>query len=675
MIGVDVGGTFTDVVAISGGEIVTVKVPTVVGRTEEGVLAGAREAGVGDAGIFNHASTQGLNAIITRRLPKIGFLTTLGHRDMLDGGRVYRPAAGLTDPHWRRSFGDAGRPLVPRYLRRGIRERVSADGTVVIPLDEDHARTQLRVLKRCGVQGIAVCLVNSYVDGKHESRLRELVAEELGTVPCSISSDVSPLAKEYARASTTVIDACMRIIYGHYTERLQDGLHESGFRGSINYANCAAQLAPVEAAMERPFEIVFAGPAAGTMASRHFGGGIGVAQIICADVGGTSCDFSVITDGRSTTNTTFELEHDLSVNALSTEIRSIGAGGGSVVGVDAGGAITVGPASAGSDPGPASYGRGGTVPTTTDTFLLMGVLDPGDFAAGRLKLDRALAREAFDRLDTALPFEQRVRFAFRMAVNNIAEGVVNTGVRHGIDTRDFALMAFGAAGPMLLPAVLDIVNCAECIVPPHPGLFSALGLVSSDQVFSASRTAYIELAPAATETIGDLFAEMETKLRERLGFAQHEVRITRSFDGYLAGQSWETPFVPAPPGPIDTAAVEEMVWNFHDTYQARTGNRFEALGVEAVTFRVQAIVPVSKVSYPMAPAARTRPPVPRRRREVRYLAERPIEAPEYERSDLHQDDEIRGPAIVRESLSTTFIVPGQVMKVGRYGELRIRNTA
>ena len=533
MIGVDVGGTFTDVVSVCGGQIVTVKVSTDARQTERGVLEGAREVGVSDVAAFNHASTHGLNAVITRRLPKIGFLATLGHRDLLDGGRVFRPAGALTDPHWRRSFGDAGQPLVPRYLRRGIRERIDARGEIVIGLDEAHARAQLRVLKRCQVQGIAVCLLNSYINGGHERRLREIAAEELGDIPCSISSEVSPLAKEFARASTTVIDTCMRIIYGDYTQRLMAGLRESDFTGSLNYANCAAQLMPAEAAMQRPFEIVFAGPAAGTMASAHFGERIGVGNMICADVGGTSCDFSVVLDGRSLTNTTFELEHGLAVNALSTEVQSIGAGGGSLVGISTGGAITVGPASAGSTPGPACYGRGGMAPTTTDIYLLMGILVSEGFAAGKLKLDPALAARAIERMETKLSFEQRVRHAFRIGINNIAEGVINTCVRYGIDPRDFALMAFGAAGPMMLPAVLDAVNCAECIVPPHPGLFSALGLVSSDQVFSDSRSSYVDLKPQSAGTINDLFEQMEAKLRQRLDATQFGASITRSFDGRL----------------------------------------------------------------------------------------------------------------------------------------------
>ncbi|GAA3551729.1 hydantoinase/oxoprolinase family protein [Amycolatopsis ultiminotia] len=674
MIGVDVGGTFTDVVAIADGEIRTVKVSTDVRTTERGVLRGAEEIGVADSAVFNHASTHGLNAIITRRLPKIAFLTTLGHRDILDMGRTWRPVEGLTNPAWRRSYGDANRPLVPRYLRRGIRERLTADGGVLIQLDEDHAREELRILGKCGVEGVAICLINAYVNNHHEQRLRELVHEELGDIPVSISSDVSPLAKEFARASTTVVDVFMRLTYDQYTKRLGSGLRELGFGGDLNFADCAAQLVRSDVAMEHPFRIVFAGPAAGTVSSAHFGGLIGAGNLLCADVGGTSCDISMVTDGKPFVNTTFELEHDLIVNALSNEISSIGAGGGSLVTINAAGELKVGPGSAGADPGPACYGLGGTQPTTTDTCLLMGVIDPDGFAGGRMKLNPDLSRQAFEALDSKLSLDQRISYAFNIGINNIAEGVVNIAIQHGVDPRDYSLVAFGAAGPMLLPAVLDLVHAAEVIVPPHPGLFSALGLVSSDLVYADSRSAYTLLAAEAAEQIDKVYHSMEERLRERLQEKDRgNVKFVRSFDGRLAGQTWETPFVGVPDGEIDADAVAAMIANFHEAYAERSGNKFEALPVQGVTYRVQAVVEADKVEYPVLPE---RPagesPQPSRTRQIRYLTDDVLDAHEYRRTELLAGDRVPGPAVIREPLSTTFLVPGQVATVGTHGELRIR---
>ena len=276
--------------------------------------------------------------------------------------------------------------------------------------------------------------------------------------------------------------------------------------------------------------------------------------------------------------------------------------------------------------------------------------------------------------DSPLSFDQRVAYAFHIGVNNIADGLVNVAVRHGVDPRDYSLVAFGAAGPMLLPAALELVHAAEVIVPPHPGLFSALGLVSSDLVFSESRSAYTMLTPEAAPSIDALYREMEEQLRTRLP-AEHREAATfaRSFDGRLYGQTWETPFVPVPDGPITHQTVEGLTAAFHDTYVERSGNRFEFVPVQAVTFRLRAVVDSAKVEYPRLPerAEGEAPPV-RRSLEIRHLSAEPVAASEYDRTDLRAGDRIPGPAVIREPLSTTLLVPGQTATVGAYGELRIR---
>lgn len=672
MIAVDVGGTFTDVVALENGKIRTAKVSTDAASAYKPVLAGAEELGVERSAVFNHASTHGLNAVITRNLPKIGFLTTEGHRDILDQGRTWRPAEAILDPRWRRSFGDAARPLVQRYLRRGISERILASGAVLFELDEAQARAQLQVLRRCEVTGVAICLINAYVNRAHEERLRELVREELGDIACSISSEVSPLAKEYARASTTVVDAFMKIIYSEYSEKLGKGLADLGFTGQLNYADCAATLVPAERAMEQPFRIVFSGPAAGTVACAHFGQLINEPNLLCADVGGTSCDISVVTAGEPFVNTTFELEHDLIVSSLAIDISSIGAGGGSLVMIGKAGEIQVGPGSAGADPGPACYGRGGTQPTTTDTCLVAGILDGEHFAGGRLPLDVEKSKAAFEGLDCDFTFAQRVRYAYEMGVNNIAEGVFNIAIKNGVDPRDYSLVAYGAAGPMLLPAVLDLIKCRQVIIPPYPGLFSALGLLSTDQVFTANRSAYTVLTAEVADDVDALFTEMEAQLQGRIAPGRH-VTFARSFDGRLVGQSWETPFVSVPDGRLDADAVASMIVNFHNTYETRTGNRFDGFSVEGVTFRVRAILDTDKVEYPEVPARADADGslAPVRTTVLHYVTDAEHEAPVFDRADLRLGDVLNGPAIVDESLSTTHISAGQVATVGGFGELVI----
>jgi N-methylhydantoinase A len=673
MLGVDVGGTFTDVVAVREGRITVTKVASNPADPAAPVVAGARRLGLEGHPVFNHASTMGLNAVITRTLPKVAFLTTEGHRDMLDRGRIWRPPRSQTDPSWRRSFGDVARPLVPRYLRRGVIERLLADGSVHLPLDEQHARTQLAVLKRCNVEGVAVCLINAYVNDAHERRLRELVTEVLGDgVPVSISSETSPLAKEYARASTTVIDVLMKLIFTRYAHQLDGRLRAAGFSGALNFADCAATLLPWAEALEKPFRIVFAGPAAGTMSSAALGAAIGDGNLICCDVGGTSTDISLVVDGQPFVNNTFELEHDLVINALSTEISSVGAGGGSIVSISHSGDVLVGPGSAGSDPGPACYGRGGTQPTMTDACLLMGILEPDEFAGGEIRLDVEAARHAFASLATNLSLEERIAFAYRIAVTNIAEEVANVAIRHGADPRDFTLVAYGAAGPMLLPAALELMHVRRVVVPPHPGLFSALGLLSSDLVYYDSRSAYVMLVPEQAAQIAAVFEDMERRLRTRAGIEQGGGTVRRSFDGRLFGQSWETPFVEVPPGPILPETIPALVERFHAAYQRRYGNRFEYVPVQGVSYRVELVVPSERISFTAGePHDGATAPRPRRAIEIRQLEREPVQAGEYERDALPIGARVAGPAVIREGLSTTLVCPGQSAVVGTFGELVI----
>lgn len=671
MFGVDVGGTFTDVVAIRDGKVEVTKVPSSRIDPAGSVVEGARRLGVAGSAVFNHASTMGLNAVLERRLPKVAFLTTEGFRDILDRGTIHRPLDAQTDPAWRRTFGDAARPLVPRYLRRGIKERKTARGETLFPLDEAQARHELEILRKTNVQGVAICLINAYVDPEHELRLRELVHEVLPGVEVSISSQTSPLAKEYERASTTVIDVIMKLLFSDYAGELARDLAGLGFDGQLNFADCAANLLPWEEALERPFRILFAGPAAGTVSSVHLGSAIGRDHILCADVGGTSTDVSIIVGGKPFVQNTFEIEHDLIINALSTEVSSVGAGGGSLVTVSTSGGILVGPGSAGAEPGPACYGRGGTQPTVTDAVLLMGVLNPSGFAGGEFELDASASEAAFASLDTPVPFEERVRTTYRLAVAHMAEEILNVAVRHGVDIRDFSLMAYGAAGGMLLPAALDLLPLKEVIVPPHPGLFSAIGLLSTDQVYYESESAYVVFGPDSIDDVADVYARMEANLRARLGAVAEGLPVRRSFDGRLVGQSWEIPFVQVPDGPITAATLPAIAGAFHDAYEARNGNRFAMFPVEGVTYRVEIIVPAEKVEYVLAPEVVPFPASPAGTLTLQHVAAEPLQAEWFDRESLTTGASITGPAVIREQLSTTYIPPGQRAVIGRAGEIII----
>ena len=488
----------------------------------------------------------------------------------------------------------------------------------------------------------------------------------------SISAETSPLAKEYARASTAMIDVMMKLMFTTYAGELDERLRELGFTGALNFADCAATLMPWKDALEQPFRIVFAGPAAGTTSSARLGEALGEGELICCDVGGTSTDVSLVQGGRPFVNDTFSLEHDLIINALSTEISSVGAGGGSIVSISPTGDVLVGPESAGADPGPACYGRGGSAPTITDACLLMGILAPDGFADGEMRLDADLSLAAFEALESRLDVHERIAYAYRIAVHNIAEEVTNVAVRHGVDLRDFALIAYGAAGPMLLPAALEQLRVKRIVIPPHPGLFSALGLLSTDLVYYDSRSAYMLLTPDAAPRIAEMFVEMEARLASRVPGDASGVVVRRSFDGRLYGQSWETPLVAVPDGPITAETVAAMIASFHEEYERRYGNRFEAMPVQGVTYRVQLIVPVEKVDYEsMSTVSGTREPAPVRMRSLRYFDANPFDAPEYDRATLTAGARIEGPAIISEGLSTTFLCPDQSATVGRLGEISI----
>lgn len=673
MFAVDVGGTFTDVVAIKQGTVQVTKVPSSHANPTASVIEGARRLDVGGSRTFNHASTMGLNAVIERRLPKVAFLTTQGFRDILDRGTVHRPLHAQTDPSWRRSFGDTAKPLVPRYLRRGVEERKLADGSTLFKLNEEQAREELRVLGRCNVEGVAICLINAYVDPSHEIRLRELVQEELGDIPVSISSETSGLAKEYERSSTTVIDVIMKILFTSYTHKLHEELATLGFTGDLNFSDCASHLIPWNEALEHPYRILFAGPAAGTISSVHLGQAIGRSEILCADVGGTSTDVSIIMDSKPFVQNTFDIEHDLTINALSTEVSSVGAGGGSIVSVSPAGGLLVGPSSAGAEPGPACYGRGGIQPTVTDAALLIGLLDPRGFAGGEFELDVQASETAFRSLDTPIPFGERISSTYRLAVSHMAEEILNVAVRHGADIRDFSLMSYGAAGGMLLPAVLHLLPLKEVIIPPHPGQFSALGLLSSDRVFYASESAYMVLNEESAETVNSTFTRMEQRLRERLGVSESEYTLRRTLDGRLVGQGWETPFVEFPPGDITRESISQVITSFHDAYEDRNGNRFEHIPVEGVTYRVELIVPSEKVRYPSGPVPDPSMATPTDDVTLHYLDDEPVQAPRFDRFSLVPGATVHGPAIIREEHSTTFIPSGLKAVAGQAGELIVTN--
>ena len=671
------GGTFTDVVMVRDGTIHVTKVPSNPAATHlPGHRRRAPPGRVHDAAVFNHASTKGLNAVLTRSLPKVGFLTTQGHRDMLDAGRCMRPMDNQTDARWHRPFGDAARPLVRRYLRRGIHERILASGAVLIELDEAQARAELEILRHCGIQGLAICLINSFVNPAHEQRLLGLTAEIFGaTFPVSASFQVGPRAKEYPRASTTVIDVMMKLIYADYAQLLDSQLRAAGFQGKLNFADCTAALIPWREAVTAPHRILFAGPAAGAAACRGLGAAIGDGNLIGCDVGGTSTDVSVIVKGAPPfINDSFEIEHDLLVNSSSTEVASVRAGGGSIVSVSPSGDLRVGPHSAGATPGPACYGRGGILPTVTDACLLMGILDPEAFADGQIH-PRCGRRGSCVRDIGLLHVAGRAHsFCVEDRAQQHRRGSVAPcpapWCRH---FRDFSLdglwrgrphAAGGGAGPQ--GATADHSAASWAVLP-------AIGLLSTDFVYASSRSQYRMLLPDSGPDIEAIFAGLEAQLRKRALWAARNLQSSAASDGRLAGQSWETPFINVDATAFAARGAAALIEEFHAEYARRNGVSFPQIPVQGVTWRVQVIVPTQKITWqPLPPSRGT--PTPVARRTLRYLApQADISAAVYSRAALGAGDTIIGPALIVEALQPPPCVniPGQMAQIGAVGEIVI----
>jgi N-methylhydantoinase A len=665
-VGVEVGGTFTDLVAVEGGKVVVTKVPSTPRSPDIGAFAALTASGIDLARIedLGHGSTVATNAVLERKGAAVAFVATAGFRDLL-----------FMQRHDRRNIYDLfyAKPAPPVRRKDCFEapERLQADGSIEKPLDEAAVKGALiPALKAGGYRAVAICLLNAYANPVHEKRLAALLGEALPDVLVTASHQVAREFREFERASTTLLSAYVQPVIDGYLHRFESKLAESGFKGRFTVMQSNGGRLPAEAMRESAITALYSGPAAGVVGATRQAARSDFDDLITFDMGGTSTDVCLVQDGRPSLASESEID-GLPIRTPVLDIVSVGAGGGSIAWVDDGGMLRVGPQSAGADPGPACYGKGGTQPATTDTALLMGIIDPGGFAGGRMHLDENLARQAFENLVSTLSFDQRVNYAFKVGVNNIAEGLFNVAVKHGIDPRDFTLLAFGAAGPMLLPAALDVVHAKEVVVPPHPGLFSALGLVSSDQVYGDSRSAYTILEPGAAESIKKVYGQMEDRLRERFGDRADDVNFVRTFDALLVGQSWETPFVGIPDGEITAEVVDQMIANFHDVYEQRTGNRFEALPVQGVTYRVEAVIPADKVEYPVLPTRESGGPEPTKQIQIRYLAAEPLDANEYQRLDLRAGDEIAGPAVIREPLSTTFVPPDHRAVVGTYGELHI----
>ena len=539
-IGVDIGGTFTDIVLVGpGGQVAVRKVSSTPDDYSRGIIEGVatllHDLGAPGAAVQElvHSTTVATNAVLQRAGSRAALLTTRGFRDVLELGRIRLPV--LYNLQWEKP-----RPLVERRYRGEVAERIRADGSVLAGLDEPSARTLLRALRAEGVDSMAVCLLNSYVNPEHERRLGDLIAEELPGASVSLSCDVLPEIMEYERTSTTVVNAYVKPVMAAYLCRLQDGLRAAGLRCPLFIMQSNGGMLSLRAAAEKPVFTIESGPAAGVIGAWTLARAAGLPSAITFDMGGTTAKASIIEDGQILYSPEYEVGGEISASSRlikgsgylirvpAIDISEVGAGGGSLVWIDKGGALQVGPKSAGANPGPACYGLGNDEPTVTDANVVLGYLNPEYLAGGALRIAPSRSHRALaERVAVPLGLDPAAAAhgVHTIANHNMIRAVRTVSVERGRDPREFALIAFGGNGPVHGPGIARAMGIRTVIVPPHPGLFSSIGLLSArvEQHFVRSG-------------VRDLASLSATQLQAEVERVRAEARAWLADEGYSGGQ-------------------------------------------------------------------------------------------------------------------------------------------
>jgi N-methylhydantoinase A len=672
-IGVDIGGTFTDVALIdeASGAIGLAKVPTTPRDFADGVLSALdiamRRYAVSPAavGLLAHATTLVTNALLEEKGARAALVTTRGFRDVLELRRSAR--ADLYD-----LYQDAPAVLIPRRRRFEISERVGADGSVVIPLADSEIGELIVALKAAKVEAVAVSLLFSFLDPEHERRLGARLRAAFPGVPVYLSSEVLPEIREFERTSTTAVCAYVGPILASYLRRLEAAVRALGLPRLYVMGSSGGILEAAEG-IAMPAMTVESGPAAGVVAAALTARQTGRANLLSFDMGGTTAKASLIRDGTYETTPEYEVAggangrrwmhgtgHPIRVPVV--DVAEVSAGGGSIAWVDRAGSLRVGPNSAGAVPGPVCYGRGGTQPTVTDCNLLLGYLDRGSLLGGDLPIDFKVTEEAVrERLAKPLGTDTRRAAAAVIDVVNhaMAEALKIVSVERGHDPRAFALCAFGGAGPLHAAALAAELGIAEVICPPIPGAFSALGLVSTDLKRDYVRTVYVRADRADPRRLEEAFAALQVEgaaMLERAGVSAERRRFVRQADARYLRQSYELS-VPVPARPLDTAAVEEIAEGFHDRHRQSYGHDNRAEPVQIVSLRLTAIGAIPHLLIRQQPAAAGSDAV-KAQRSAWFKPAGATLATVYERGRMPAGFAVCGPAVIESLESTTLVPPG-----------------
>lgn len=651
-IGVDIGGTFTDLVYYdeSDGSVVVAKVPTTPSHPERGCIS-AVEVGVPqrvlrEADYFLHGTTVGLNALLERRGATIGMLTTAGFRDVLE---IRNASRG--EPY--NIFWRPKPPLVNRDLRIGVRERCRFDGAVQMPLERQDVLDALAVFRRSKVSSIAIQFLHSYANPAHEQQAAAILREAGFEGHISMSHQVSGEYRDYERASTTVVDAFVRARMSDYLHHIERTLAAKGFAGTPLMMRSGTGSMTFADAQERPFETINSGPVGGAEGAAELSRRLGLPKLITADVGGTSFDAALIIDGRPRLLSFGEVD-GMPLQTDWVDVRSIGSGGGSIAEVDVGGLMTVGPRSAGAEPGPACYGRGGTLPTTTDAAFYLGMLGEGALASG-LCLDREAAERALKSLADKLScgMEQAAKGVIAIASSHMASLIRDLTMEQGIDAREFKLLPFGGAGPMMATQIARELGINEIVIPPHAGNFSAWGLLGADLLRTRARTKVMALTDKAIEEANAVLSDLVPLLmaEQAAGKAKLEETLTITLDMRFSGQEHTLSATPKQSQGRILSNATEIEALFHETYKQAYGATLENR-IDVVTIR-----------------ASRRRALPARREKYEYESVGKKGSGQYysfakdqrlrfmtaQRGDLVVGERYSGPAIIYEPTATTYI--------------------
>ena len=666
-IGIDIGGTFIDVVLAGGDEARLAKIPSTPDAPHRGVLDGLTqliERGVLDPGAVRtvaHGSTVATNALLEGTWARTALITTRGFRDVLEIGRQNRP--DLYDLSIERP-----RPIVPRDLRFELSERVDAEGHVVLPLASDELEALIPRMREARVEAIAVVFLFSYLNPFHERLVGRVLSESL-ELPVTLSSDVLPEFREYERTSTTVVCAALRPVIGRYLGELERGSGARGLPSNWRIMQSSGAVSDGRHAEEQPVRILLSGPAAGVQGARAVGDLAGEHGLITMDMGGTSCDVSLIRDGVVTRTTSGSIGgHPVAQQMIG--IHTIGAGGGSIARIDSGGALRVGPGSAGALPGPACYGRGGGLPTITDAHAVLGHLLPGHPLGGLEALDIGAARAAIGTI--ASPLSLSVEGAAE-GILEIADAAMERAIRvisieRGHDPREYALLAFGGAGPLHAVSIARRLSIPRVLVPATAGVLSALGLLTSEVGSDASRSVVRRLSGIVPEELGDIIDALRAQaagVLHKQGYRDSQIRYLVSADLRYAGQSHELN-VPLAGGEEAARPFGAVVDAFHAEHETRFGHSDPDEEIEVVTLRVRAVGPPS---LPDVPRFAVNGAYDAKTVEARFPGEGSVQTRVLFRGSLAEGASIEGPAIVIGNDATLLVPPGVAGTCDRAGTI------